>query len=733
MLWSFPTEIYKRVALMRVFSRFGKRQIVFTQSGPVADTRGRHRILGGSAMGALRGVRVEKPFSAYRGDGPYVFVCYAHEDADAVYREITWLNECGVNVWFDEGISPGSEWTEELASAIQGCSRVLYFVTPNSVVSKHCRRELNFAQEEDRDVVAIYLQATDVPAGLRLSLNDRQAILMYDLSEEEYRKRLTRVAQGGPGSAVAPTPVSRAKKSGSKAALAVAAVALIVVTVGVGWLVERDVEPDETEPVTVVDEVQASDPEVLPNSIAVLPFENLSPDPKNAYFAAGIHEEILNQLAKIQDLSVIARTTMVRYANSEKSIPEIGKELNVRSVMEGSVRYAGDRVRITVQLVDPASGAQLWSQAYEEKLEDIFGIQLAIATKIANTLEADLSPQEKQRIGRRTTNKPEAYRYYLQALSEWGNFAATGPTIEALDAAISVDPDFAEALAFKAWIHAVEAAYGSEFFGEDFGSQDQARLINLVEQLSNRAVQIDDQQSFAHLAMSYVHNFYREWDAGLKSDVRGYNLSPNNYIAASQGVLIALRDGKFDAAVRLADHAITMNPADVAAIWNSSELFYMYQLWDAAIEKARLVTTLMPDAALGYRQLARIYGRLGDPEKTREYAMLAEARNPTLEDLVWVALAYGHAGKTGEAQRMFDLAGAGRKDSGLNYEQQFWLHMAIRGYDNAMRHLEQGIRNNFPVGMIFVLHVAPDHPDYDPIRSQPQFDMLLQQILEPLR
>lgn len=674
---------------------------------------------------------MEKPFSAYRGDGPYVFVCYAHEDADAVYREIAWLNECGVKVWFDEGISPGSEWTEELASAIQGCSRVLYFVTPNSVVSKHCRRELNFAQEEDRDVVAIYLQATDVPAGLRLSLNDRQAILMYDLSEEEYRKRLMRVAQGGAGFAVAPTPVSRAKKTGSKAA--VAAVALIVVIVGVGWLVERDVEPEETEPVAVVDEVQASDPEVLPNSIAVLPFENLSPDPNNAYFAAGIHEEILNQLAKIEDLSVIARTTMVRYVNSQKSVPEIGNELNVRSVMEGSVRYAGDRVRITVQLVDPASGAQLWSQAYEEKLEDIFGIQLAIATQIANTLEADLSPQEQQRIGRRTTNNPEAYGYYLRALSGWGNLAATGPTLEALDAAISLDPDFAEALGYKAWVHAIEAAYGPVFFGKDFGPQDQARLINRVEQLSNRALEIDDQQAFAYLAMSYVHNFYREWEAGEQTDIRAYNLHPNDYIVASQGVLNALRNGEFDAAVRLADHTITLNPADAAAIWNFSELFYMSQLWDAAIEKARLVTTLMPEAALGYRQLARIYGRLDDPEKTKEYATLAEARNPTFVDLVWVALAYGHAGETDEAQRVFDLAGAGREDSGLHNDQQFWMHMAIRDYDNAMHFLGQGIQTNFPFGIVFILHLAPDHPDYDPIRSRPQFDMLLQQILEPLR
>ncbi len=106
----------------------------------------------------------------------------------------------------------------------------------------------------------------------------------------------------------------------------------------------------------------------LHNSIAVLPFENLSPDPDNAYFAAGVHEEILNQLTKIEDLSVIARTTMLHYADSNLSVPEIGNELNVSAVMEGSVRYAGTRVRIVAQLNDTESGTHLWSEVYEEEL-----------------------------------------------------------------------------------------------------------------------------------------------------------------------------------------------------------------------------------------------------------------------------------------------------------------------------------------------------------------------------
>ena len=196
------------------------------------------------------------------------------------------------------------------------------------------------------------------------------------------------------------------------------------------------------------------------NSIAVLPFVNLSPDPDNAYFAAGIHEEILNQLSKIEDLSVIARTTMLRYADSEKSVPEIGAELKVNTVMEGSVRYAGNRVRITTQLIDAVSGAHLWSEAYEEDLEDIFGIQLAIATRIAGTLEAEFSPAEQARVANRTTDSPEAYAHYLEARTLFVNFRPTEPVHEALDAAIAIDPDSISQLdRFRDYIILVRVEY----------------------------------------------------------------------------------------------------------------------------------------------------------------------------------------------------------------------------------------------------------------------------------
>jgi TolB-like protein len=154
--------------------------------------------------------------------------------------------------------------------------------------------------------------------------------------------------------------------------------------------------------------------DVLPNSVAVLPFENLSPDPDNAYFAAGIHEEVLNQLAKIDALNIIARTSMLQYADQTKSIPEIADELNVETVMEGSVRFADDRVLVTAQLIDPVTNSHLWSESYNREFADIFAIQADIAMNIANALEAEFSLEEQAQIEELPTDSPEGLRTLSQ-------------------------------------------------------------------------------------------------------------------------------------------------------------------------------------------------------------------------------------------------------------------------------------------------------------------------------
>ena len=222
---------------------------------------------------------------------------------------------------------------------------------------------------------------------------------------------------------------------------------------------------------------------VLPNSVAVLPFENLSPDPDNAYFAAGIHDTILNELAKLRNMNVIARTSVLPYADGQTPIPDIARELNVGTVMEGTVQYAEGRILVTAQLIDPETSAHLWSDNYDREFADIFAIQSDIAMNIANALEAEFSLEEQESIERIPTQSPAAYALYLQGLS-----AATAESFYSfINQAVAVDPQFALAYAQRAVLNTYDLV------GAGFGlAPDEAlELERSIYEDAERARSID--------------------------------------------------------------------------------------------------------------------------------------------------------------------------------------------------------------------------------------------------
>ena len=160
-------------------------------------------------------------------------------------------------------------------------------------------------------------------------------------------------------------------------------------------------------------------PVIIPKSIAVLPFENLSPDPNNAYFVDGIHEEILTRLAEIADLKVTSRTSTQRYRSKPRNLAAIAKELGIANILEGSVQETGDQVRVNVQLINAQTDSHLWAETYDRKLTDIFLVETDIAETIANNLKAKLTRSERQAIAARPTANPEAYELYLKGRFFW--------------------------------------------------------------------------------------------------------------------------------------------------------------------------------------------------------------------------------------------------------------------------------------------------------------------------
>src|SRR5437899_7881280 len=199
---------------------------------------------------------------------------------------------------------------------------------------------------------------------------------------------------------------------------------------------------------------------ILRKSIALLPFENLSEDKANAYFADGIQEEILTRLSRIGDLKVISRTSTQRFKNSLESIPDIAKQLGVATILEGSVRKAADQVRVHVQLIDAENDSHLWAESYDRQLIDIFAVESDIAAKIADSLQAKLSGAERRAIAARPTTSTEAHELYLKGRYYWRNFYAPGyeRVRECFEQAVALDPSYAPAYVGLSLYHSFSAS-----------------------------------------------------------------------------------------------------------------------------------------------------------------------------------------------------------------------------------------------------------------------------------
>lgn len=271
----------------------------------------------------------------------------------------------------------------------------------------------------------------------------------------------------------------------------------------------------------------------LPNSVAVLPFANLSPNDEDAYFALGLHEEVLNQLVKLSSLNVISRTTMMQYVDGSKTPREVASELNVETVMEGSVRYAGDAVRVTVQLIDPITDTHLWSQEYNADLSDIanlFAIQANIATNVAGALEGRLSLQEQSRIGSVPTESVEAYGYYLaaRAAGAVGTPAGSAFVIEQLERAVEIDPRFALGWARLAYQQAIEPTWRPDRTDE---------LTDAATEHALRAIELEPTLPEAHIAMSFVSTVRGEWLRSEREYRRALELGANSAELPERSVL----------------------------------------------------------------------------------------------------------------------------------------------------------------------------------------------------
>jgi TolB-like protein/Tfp pilus assembly protein PilF len=400
------------------------------------------------------------------------------------------------------------------------------------------------------------------------------------------------------------SPSSRAAlfMSGRKN-LVIGAIGLLVLLGGGWWFLAHH----PAKPTAAVENF-ATSTDVGAKSIAVLPLDNLSEDKQDAFFADGIQDDIVTSLAKIADLKVISRTSVMQYRNAKRNLREIGKALGVANIVEGSVRRAGDRVLVNVQLIDAEHDRHLWAERYDRTLADSIGLQGELATEIAIALKAKLAPQEKTRLATKPTNNPEAYLFYLQA-NELIHVAASKQ--EALNAdelyaqAIALDPAFALSRARASMLNSQ-----MYLIGRDPARKVKARL------LADEALRLAPNLSEGHMALGLC--YYRteaDYDQGLKELAIAGATSPNNSEILDLSGYIFRRQGRWRDALTAFEHAKELDPRR-AHFEGRPETLRVLRQWTAANDAFKQALQLESQLIEGWRGLAYVeFAQSGEPAK----------------------------------------------------------------------------------------------------------------------
>ena len=347
--------------------------------------------------------------------------------------------------------------------------------------------------------------------------------------------------------------------------------------------------------------------------IAVLPFTNMSADAENEFFADGITEDILTQLSKIKSLEVISRTSIMQYKNTTKSMSQIAEELGVATILEGSVRRGGNRVRITAQLIDARTDKHIWANSYDRELDDIFAIQTDVAIKIAAALEASLTPDEEKRINEKPTDNAEAYDYYLRGNDysrrsyDESNFNIG---IKMYQKAIELDPNFALAYAMLSQSHAVYYWF--------YYDRSEERLI-MSKEAADRALQINPQLPEAHIALGiYYYHGRLDYENALKEFAVAKELGLNNSDLYADIGYVKRRQGKMEQAKDNLLKAIKLNPRGSVLVQNLGETYSLLRNYPKSEISFNSALSLRPDEWTIYLRIAFLaLVWKGDTEKAR--------------------------------------------------------------------------------------------------------------------
>src|ERR1700678_1943046 len=453
-------------------------------------------------------------------------------------------------------------------------------------------------------------------------------------------------------------------------------------------------------------------------SLAVLPLENLSGDAAQSYFADGMTDELITDLAQISALRVISRTSVMAYKGARKPLPQIARELNVDAVVEGTVLRSGDRVRITAQLIEASTDKHVWSQSYEGELRDTLAVQNRVASAIADQIRINLTPQEQAALKNAKVVNPEAYESYLKGRYFWNKRTADGLKVALayFKQAIEEDPKYAQAYSGLADTYALlgDWQYAVMTPKEAFPEAKAAAI---------KSLELDSTLGEAHNSLAFVlDGFDWDFDSAGREFQRAIELNPGYATAHHWYAWHLSLLGRYDEALAEMRKAEHLDPLSLIINADLAELLVLAHSDEESIQQSRKTIEMDPNFALAHNQLAQAYlqKHMYD-EAVAELKTAVQVSGGGPAFIANLARAYVASGKRSEAVKLLDHLKKRSKPGYSNASEIAVIYASLGDADQAMNWLEKGYNERFNPGVLL-------RPGFNPLRSDPRFQNLVHRI-----
>jgi TolB-like protein/DNA-binding winged helix-turn-helix (wHTH) protein/Tfp pilus assembly protein PilF len=452
-------------------------------------------------------------------------------------------------------------------------------------------------------------------------------------------------------------------------------------------------------------------------SVAVLPLANMSGDAGQQYLADGMTEELINELSRVQALKVISRTSVMQYKASNKPLSVIARELGVDAVVEGAILRAGNRIRVTAELIDAHRDAHLWSQSYDRDLADSLNLQRDLALDISRQIHITLQPAEAKQLAGKATVDPHAHELYLRGRFFW-NQRTPDALFRAADffrQAIEADPHYAQAYAGLADTYADMVAFGDLYPAEGFRRATAA---------AQRAIELDPNMAEGHNALAFTRAAEWDWAGAQQEFERALELNPRYVPALYEYAFILSMWGRDAQATALARRALDLDPVSAVALYRSGRVYFHGRHYDEAERLYRRILQLNPYDQLGLYGIGMLYEAEG---KGPQALSVFEKTTWNLSGLD-VASALAASGRKEEARQRLasEVKRAQQENTYLRPGEMAEVYANLGDTTEAIRWLERGYQEHDSY-----LAVMKIWPRYDRLRGDPRFQELLRRINFP--